>query len=290
MLDDAGKQAVREEGWQNDLYGQLANASATQVNPLAAGLLETLDDQRFSSMRDGFLDDLRLYPGASTLEVGCGPGVLLESIHERTGPDGAIVGLDLNPHFISVASQRVEMLGIQSARYLTADCHTLPFEDGTFDAVVAEKLLMHVAPISRAIREMARVLTVGGRLVLVDYDPYSAFAAGPNPTITSRILASAATVYASPQAARETARACVDAGLYVEKVRGHLLVFEDPQARTARGIAPVWADHAIMGRQVDPGTVQRWLRAVDRAVEQRQFLIAIPHIITVATRVDRSQR
>jgi SAM-dependent methyltransferase len=276
---------VRQEGWQNDLYEQLASAGAAQVNPLAAGLLETLDDPRFQAMRESFLDDLHLYPGASTLEVGCGPGMLLEPIHERAGPDGPIVGLDLNPHFIRVAEQRAAMLGFANARFLTADCHTLPFEDGTFDAVVAEKLLMHVAPIARVIREMARVLTVGGRLVLVDYDPYSAFAAGPNPTITSRVLASAATVYASPQAARETARACVDAGLYVEKVHGHLLVCEDPNARTARGIAPVWADHAIMGRQVDPGTVQRWLRAVERAIDQRQFLIAIPHIITVANRV-----
>lgn len=276
---------MQESGWQNDLYGQLALASAAQVNPLAAGLLETLDDPRFKALRESFLDDLHLYPGASTLEVGCGPAMLLEPIHERTGPDGAIVGLDINPHFIAVANQRAAMLGTPHARFVTADCHTLPFEDQTFDAIVAEKLLMHVAPLQRVIGEMARVLSVGGRLVLVDYDPYTAFAAGPNPTITSRVLASAAAVYASPQAARETPRACVDVGLYVEKVHGHLLVFEDPQAPTARGIAPVWADHAVMGRQADPGTIQRWLKAVERAAEQRQFMIAIPHVITVATRI-----
>jgi SAM-dependent methyltransferase len=276
---------VREAGWQNDLYGQLAQAAAAQVNPLAAGLLETLDDPRFKALRSTFLEDLHLYPGASTLEVGCGPAMLLEEIHERTGPEGVIVGLDINPHFIAVANQRATMLGIDRARFVTADCHTLPFDDGMFDAIVAEKLLMHVAPINRVIAEMARVLSVGGRLVLVDYDPYSCFAAGPNPTITSKVLASAATVYASPQAARETPRACVDVGLYVEKVHGHLLVVEDPHARTARGIAPVWADHAVMGRQADPGTIQRWLKAVERAADERRFLIAIPHVITVATRV-----
>jgi SAM-dependent methyltransferase len=276
---------VRDAGWQNDLYGQLAQAAAAQVNPLAAGLLETLDDPRFKALRSTFLEDLHLYPGASTLEVGCGPAMLLEEIHERTGPEGVIVGLDINPHFIAVANQRATMLGIDRARFVTADCHTLPFDDGMFDAIVAEKLLMHVAPINRVIAEMARVLSVGGRLVLVDYDPYSCFAAGPNPTITSKVLASAATVYASPQAARETPRACVDVGLYVEKVHGHLLVVEDPHARTARGIAPVWADHAVMGRQADPGTIQRWLKAVERAADERRFLIAIPHVITVATRV-----
>jgi hypothetical protein len=99
------------------------------------------------------------------------------------------------------------------------------------------------------------------------------------------VLASAATIYASPQAARDTARACVDAGLYVERVTGHLLVLEDPQLPTAAGVAQVWADHATLGRAVERGTVQRWLHAVERAAQQGRYLISIPHIITVATRV-----
>jgi SAM-dependent methyltransferase len=276
---------MRDESWHNDLYEQLAHAAAAQVNPLAAGLLETLDDPRFRALRALFLDELHLYPGAATLEVGCGPGMLLETILERAGADAVVAGVDINPHFINVARQRAEMLGVPNSTFVAADCHTLPFEDGSFDAVVAERLLMHVAPIARVIDEMARVLTAGGRLVLVDYDPYSAFAAGPNPTITARVLASCAAIYASPLAARETPKACVDAGLYVERVRGHLLVCEDATAPTIGGIAPVWAEHAILGRQVDRGTVQRWLLAVERAAEHGQFLIALPHIITVATRV-----
>jgi SAM-dependent methyltransferase len=273
------------QDWHNDLYEQLAAAGAAQVNPIAAGLLETLDDPRFQEMRSGILDDLRLYPGAVTLELGCGPGMLTEQIVERAAPDALVFGIDINPHFVSIAEQRVAMLGIDGARYLVADCHTIPFDDESFDAVVAERLLMHIAPISRVIAEIARVLTVGGRAVLVDYDPYSCFAAGPNPAITPRVLTSAAAMYASPQAARETPSACVAAGLSIERVRGHLLVFEDASAPTVAGIATTWAEHAAAGRQVDRGTVQRWLRAVERASEQGQFLLAIPHIITVATRV-----
>jgi SAM-dependent methyltransferase len=276
---------VEQETWHNDLYEQLAQAPAAKVNPIAAGLLETLDDPRFTEMRAGILDDLQLYPGAVTLELGCGPGMLVEQIADVVGPESLVFGIDINPHFISIAERRAAMLGIESARFLVADCHTIPFDDESFDSIVAERLLMHVSPISRVISEIARVLTIGGRAVLVDYDPYSAFAAGPAPTITSRVLASAAAMYASPLAARETPSACVAAGLYVERVRGHLLVFDDPKAKTTAGIASVWGEHAIGGRQVDRGTVQRWLKAVERAAEQRQFLLAIPHIITVATRV-----
>lgn len=276
---------MAEELWHNDLYAQLASGSAAQANPLAASLLENLDDLRFKTLRESVLDDMHLYPGAVALEIGCGPGMLLEGIVERVGEDTPVHGLDLNPHFIDVANRRAAMLGFTNAEFVTGDCHTLPYEDETFDAVAAERMLMHVSPISRVLAEIARVLTVGGRAVLVDYDPYSCFAAGPNPTITSRVLASAAAIYASPLAARETPHTCVATGLYIEQVRGHLLVFEDPEAPSAAGIAQTWAEHAIMGRQADRGTIQRWLLAVERAARQRQFLISIPHIVTIATRV-----
>lgn len=276
---------MSQELWQNDLYEQLAAGSAAEVNPIAGALLQTLDDSRYQALRNKLLDDMHLYPDASVLEIGCGPGMLLEGIHERVGPEGKIAGIDLNPHFINVANRRVKMLEYDNATFVTGDCHTLPFEDGSFDAIVAEKLLMHVKPISRVIEEARRVLSVGGRLVLADYDPYTIMTAGPDPALTARVLASAAKMYASPYAARESAHACVEAGLYVEKVHGHLLVLEDPYSKTVSGIANVWYEHAAAGRQVDRGTARRWLKAIEMTAREGRFMIAIPHIITVATRI-----
>jgi ubiquinone/menaquinone biosynthesis C-methylase UbiE len=276
---------MRESGWHNDPYLQLAAGSAAQTNPLAASLLETLDDPRFRTLRDAVLEDMHLYPGAVALDLGCGPGMLLEGIVERVGAETRVHGLDLNPHFIAVARRRAEMLSFANATFTVGDCLRMPFEDQTFDAIAAERLLMHVTSIPDALSEVRRVLTVGGRVVFCDYDPFSAFAAGPDPTITARVMASAAHIYASPRAARETARKCVDAGLYVEKVHGQLLVIEDPRARTANGIAVVWAEHAILGRQAPPDTITRWRKAVDRSMSDGTFLISIPHIITIARRI-----
>lgn len=283
--DPAEPQRLSQEPWENDLYEQLAAGSAADVNPIAGVLLQTLDDPRYQAIRSSILDDLHLYPDASVLEVGCGPGMLLEGIHERVGPGGKIAGIDLNPHFITVANRRTQMLGYTNATFVTGDCHTLPYEDGSFDAVVAEKLLMHVAPISRIIEEITRVLSVGGRLVLADYDPYTILTAGPDPALTARVLSSAARVYASPLAAREAARACIDAGLYIERVHGELLVLEDPYSKTVAGIANVWCDHAAAGRQVDRGTARRWLKAIEGTAREGRFMIAIPTIITVASKV-----
>ncbi|MFW6075143.1 MAG: methyltransferase domain-containing protein, partial [Chloroflexota bacterium] len=223
-------------------------------------------------------------PGGVVLDIGCGPGLLLEPLHERVTSEGSIHGLDLNPHFISVAERRAEMLELTNATFTVDDCHELPYRDEVFDAVVAEKLLMHVAPISRVLEEVKRVLVPGGRAVFIDYDPYTIMVAGPDPTITFRVMASAARVYASPTAARETALLCSKAGLYVEQVQGYLQVFEDPRARTVEGVPEVWSDHAAGGHLVEADTARRWLKAVERAARDGRFMITIPYIYTVVIR------
>lgn len=277
---------MSEEIWRNDLYEHLAASPPEETNPIAAALLETLDDPRFRRLRDQMLDDLHLIPGGMVLEVGCGPGMLLEPLHERVTSEGSIHGLDLNPHFITIAERRAEMLELDNTTFTVGDCHELPYRDEFFDAVVAEKLLMHVAPTSRVIEEIRRVLVPGGRVVFADYDPYTIMVAGPEPAVTARVMSSAARVYASPFASRETALTCSRAGLYVERVAGYLQVFEDPKARTVAGMPEVWNDHAAAGREVDAGTARRWLKRVELAAREGRFMVAIPYIITTAIRDD----
>jgi ubiquinone/menaquinone biosynthesis C-methylase UbiE len=275
---------VRQTSRRNDLYELLAEGPPEGSRPIAAALLETLDDSRFANLRGILIDELHLLPGGVVLEVGCGPGVLLDLLHERVTSDGSIHGLDLNPHFIQVAERRAELLGILNSTFSTGDCHELPYRDEMFDAIVGEKLLMHVAPLGPVIQELRRVLVPGGRLVVTDYDPFTILAAGPDPAVTARVMASAARVYASPLASRETAHACREAGLIVETVRGYLQVFEDPSVPTVAGVPEVWSDHATAGRQVEPGTARRWLSLVELAAREDRFMIAIPYVITVAVR------
>jgi ubiquinone/menaquinone biosynthesis C-methylase UbiE len=275
---------VRQKPGRNDLYELLAEGSADGSKPIAAALLETLDDPRFANLRAILLDELHLIPGGVVLEVGCGPAVLLDRLYERVTSDGSIHGLDLNPHFIEVAERRAELLDISNSTFSTGDCHELPYRNEMFDAIVGEKLLMHVAPLGPVLEEMKRVLVPGGRLVVADYDPYTIMAAGPDPAVTARIMASAARVYASPMASRETAHTCREVGFEVETVRGYLQVFEDPDIPTVAGVPEVWSDHAAAGRQVEPGTARRWLSMVELAAREDRFMIAIPYVITVAVK------
>ena len=92
------------------------------------------------------------------LEVGCGWGELAEWLARETGAE--VLATDLSPRMVELAGER----GVDAC---IADVQELPFEDGTFDVVVAAWMLYHVPDLDRAVAELARVLRPGGTLVAV---------------------------------------------------------------------------------------------------------------------------
>jgi len=92
------------------------------------------------------------------LEVGGGQGELSERIQRELGASVSFV--DLSPRMVELARGR----GIDARE---ADVQELPFDDDSFDLVVAAWMLYHVPDVDRGLAEIARVLIPGGALVAV---------------------------------------------------------------------------------------------------------------------------
>lgn len=104
-------------------------------------------------------------PGDRVLDVACGTGVLACAALDRTGPRGRVVGLDLNADMLSVARRKSTAIEWRDGR-----AESLPFPDGSFDAVVSQFGLMFFEDRPTALREMMRVLRPGGRMAVAVCD------------------------------------------------------------------------------------------------------------------------
>ncbi|MCF6526215.1 class I SAM-dependent methyltransferase [Streptomyces sp. JJ36] len=106
---------------------------------------------------------LRLGPGDTVLDAGCGTGRALPALRAAVGPAGTVLGVDLTPEMPAAA----ERAGRRDAGALAvADAARLPLRDGCLDAVFAAGLVSHLPDPGGALAELARVVRPGGALAL----------------------------------------------------------------------------------------------------------------------------
>lgn len=112
---------------------------------------------------------MNLHSGEAALDVGCGTGQDVLAMEAQLGPSGRAVGVDLSSVMITAATERSRE-NKSKARFFLGDAHGLPFEDASFDAVRAERLLQHTPDPQKALQQMIRVLKPRGRIVVWEGD------------------------------------------------------------------------------------------------------------------------
>jgi SAM-dependent methyltransferase len=105
-------------------------------------------------------------PGERILEVGPGTGYYTLEVADWIGPDGRLDVLDLQQEMLDHTMHRAGERGLANVEPARADATALPYEDGSFDAAYLVTVLGEIPDQDAALRELARVLRPGGRLVV----------------------------------------------------------------------------------------------------------------------------
>ena len=96
----------------------------------------------------------------NVLEIACGTGIVTRRLRDSLAPAVRLVATDLNPGMLAFAQRKFSES--ENLEWQEADAGALPFDDGSFDAVVCQFGLMFVPDKEAAMRECYRVLSSGG--------------------------------------------------------------------------------------------------------------------------------
>jgi SAM-dependent methyltransferase len=107
------------------------------------------------------LDAAEVAAGMSVLDVGCGPGYVSAAAADRKATP---VGLDFSREMVRIARRTFPAI-----EFREGDAQNLPFPNETFDRVVSNFALLHLADPERACSEACRVLKPGGRFAFTTW-------------------------------------------------------------------------------------------------------------------------
>lgn len=109
-------------------------------------------------------------PGHQVLDIAGGTGDLTMKFSDLVGTNGKVVLADINASMLEVGRDRLIDRGYAgNIEYVQADAEHLPFPDNTFNVVSIAFGLRNVTDKDQALRDMARVLKPGGKVMVLEF-------------------------------------------------------------------------------------------------------------------------
>lgn len=125
---------------------------------------DTIGTRLFAHIGVQLVDRLGLTGGEQILDIAAGAGATLLPAAGRLANGGRVEGIDLAPGMVQRLREELVRRHVEHADVRLADAEDLPFDDGSFDAVVCGFGLFFFPNLDRALRECHRVLRPGGTI------------------------------------------------------------------------------------------------------------------------------
>jgi ubiquinone/menaquinone biosynthesis C-methylase UbiE len=122
-----------------------------------------------SAVEDAIKTALADKPIRALLDLGTGTGRMLELFANDIQRG---LGLDLSLDMLALARERLDRAGLKHCSVRHGDIYDLALPRDSFDVVIIHQVLHFLDDSARAIREAARVLRPGGRILVVDFAPH----------------------------------------------------------------------------------------------------------------------
>jgi SAM-dependent methyltransferase len=237
-------------------------------------MLEAADARPGATLlRTRSYDRLRLSPGDTVIDVGCGAG---RAVAELAARGARAIGVDLDPEMLSAARSRFPEIDVR-----LGDVAALPFAAGSTRGYRADKVFHMLPDPAAALTEARRVLAPGGRIALLGQDWDTLVIDADDGDLTRRIVHARADTIPHPRIARAYRTLLLDAGFHDVELEVNTTVFTDPSA------LPLLTTHAAAARETGAVTdteAGAWLAEQTERAATGRLLLAVPMFLATATR------
>ncbi|MDO4473048.1 MAG: methyltransferase domain-containing protein [Eubacteriales bacterium] len=155
---------IRLTGFEKSLKNQYQDAS----NISARIHLHSLYSKNKQGWFPWIFEKMKVHSGMRILEIGCGDGELWVENMQLLPDDLDVVLSDISDGMVRDARRKIGHMD-ERFRYRVFDCKEIPFEDGSFDLVIANHMLFYCEDIGQVCEEVRRVLRPGGRFLCGTY-------------------------------------------------------------------------------------------------------------------------
>ena len=219
-------------------------------------------------------ESLALTPGQVVLDVGSGNGEEVREIASVVGEGGRAVGIDLSATLVDEARSRTPAAAT-NIEFVVGDAQTLPFEDGTFDAVRSERTLQHVDDPALVVSEMARVTRTGGRVAVTEPDWGLLFIAASDQETSARVCERVVTGSRNPRIGRNLALLFGQSGLMAISAAARVGLWTTLAAAEERfGLAAMLED-LVAAEALEEDRAERWLASLHAQDTAGTFLAGV---------------
>lgn len=244
--------------------------------------------QLFDPVTKRFLQSAGLGPGMRVLDIGSGAGDVSLIAADLVGPEGEVVGVDMNPDIVETARGRARQAGHGNVEFIAGDVQTLDLGE-RFDALIGRLVLMYLPDPVAVLKQLLKRLKPGSVVVFqeIDFNIAQSYR-NQDSKLMSQLIGWIVEVFersgANTSMGLDLHRVFLEAGLPEPTLDSVMLLGGSAEwpgyvyaANTFRSVIPLLERYGIAtAEEVDVDTLPRRIR--EEVVATKRPVVIPPHI------------